>query len=462
MVLIYNTLSGKKEEFNPIEKNKIRMYVCGPTVYGPAHLGHARTYVAFDIIRRYLEFRGYAINFVVNITDIHDDIIKRANELNINFLELTEKFTENYFQNMKSLKIKDASIYPKVTDNIPEIIKIVKTLKDRGYAYETEDGVYFNVAKMADYGKLSHIKISKQKTGTRVETDKYEKEEARDFALWKKQKPGEPSWDSPFGKGRPGWHIECSALSTKHLGTQIDIHGGARDLIFPHHENEIAQSECRFGKKPFVRYWLHSGFLTVAGQKMSKSLGNYIIIEDLLREYSAEEFRFFIAQSHYRSPINFSKEEMKKSRNSLSRLNEFIQRLLDVQKAGELTVKKDVDLARKNFVKEMDYDFNLPKAWVHLFKLESLINKKIAEEKFTKEDSDYAIQFFKDVDSFLQVFLFEKKLFELSAEEKAFVDKRNELRAQKKWAEADVIRQELLKKGIELTDTKEGTKWKRI
>ncbi|MEK6972621.1 MAG: cysteine--tRNA ligase [archaeon] len=462
MISVYNTLSGKKEEFKPIEKGKIRMYVCGPTVYGPAHLGHARTYVAFDIIRRYLEFMGYEVKFVVNITDIHDDIIKRANELNINFLELTTKFTENYFRNMKSLKIKDASICPKVTDNIPEIIQIVKTLKDKGYAYETEDGVYFNVAKMADYGKLSHIKISKQKTGTRVETDKYEKEEARDFALWKKQKPNEPFWDSPFGQGRPGWHIECSALSTKYLGLQIDIHGGARDLIFPHHENEIAQSECCFGKKPFVKYWLHSGFLTVSGQKMSKSLGNYIVVEDLLKEYSAEEFRFFIAQSHYRSPINFSKEEMKKSRNALNGLNEFIQRLLDLQNSGSLSIIKDVNLARKNFIKEMDSDFNLPKAWVHLFKLESLINKKIAEGKFTKEDSTCAIQFFKDVDKFLQVFSFEKKEFELSAEEKSSVEKRNELRNQKKWEESDEIRQELLKKGIELDDTKEGTKWKRI
>src|SRR3989344_7446976 len=330
MLSVYNTRTRKVEEFTPLKKGEIGMYVCGPTVYGPGHIGHARTYTAFDIIRRYLDFRGFRVKYVVNITDVHDDMIKAANEKGITIFELAGKNIALFMKDLEALGIKKPDVMPRVTEHIKEIIEMVETLKKKGFAYETDDGVYFAISKFKDYGKLGNVKPKKSVSGTRVETDKYEKENPMDFALWKKAKEGEPSWESPFGAGRPGWHIECSAMSSKYLGKQFDVHGGAVDLVFPHHENEIAQSEACFGKSPFVKYWLHAGFLNVAGEKMSKSLGNFITIPELLEKYDAKAFRYFIASLHYRSRVDFNDEAIAQAGKNLEKWDNLIQELLSL------------------------------------------------------------------------------------------------------------------------------------
>jgi len=462
MVRVKNTLGGKKEELVPAEKGKVRMYVCGPTVYGPAHIGHARTYIAFDIIRRYLEYRGFKVKLVMNITDVHDDMIKRAGEEGITIFELGERNIELFFRDMEALRIKKADAYPQVTKEIPGIVNTVKKLVEKGYAYETEDGVYYDVAKFADYGKLSGIKFKKGKTGTRVDTDKYEKKQAQDFALWKKEKPGEPGWDSPWGKGRPGWHIECSVMSSKHLGIPVDIHGGAMDLVFPHHENEIAQSEAAFGKKPFVKYWLHTGFLNVEGSKMSKSLGNFITIPELLKEFSAEEFRFFIASTHYRSRISFSRKDMEKYSKTLANLNEFIKRLQEAEgeNSDSAAAEKIVEKAREAFTREMDDDFNFPNAWSAVFEFESGMNRLIAEGKAGKKEALAALEFLREIDTVFGVLSFEEK-GGLDGEIEGLIAERERLREEKKFDEADEIRDRLKARGITLLDTPQGTKWRK-
>jgi len=464
MIKVFNSLSKKKEELIAQKDNNISMYVCGPTVYGPAHIGHARTYIAFDIIRRYLEFRGFKVKLAINITDIHDDIISEALKQNCTIFELGEKFSKLFFEDMKTLKIKPANVNPKVTEHINDIIETIKKLKDKGFAYEAEDGVYFNVKKFKDYGKLARIKISKQKTGTRVQTDKYEKIEAQDFALWKKAKPNEPYWESPFGKGRPGWHIECSVMSAKHLGLPVDIHCGAKDLIFPHHENEIAQSEAAFEIKPFVRYWLHSGFLNVEGQKMSKSLGNFITIPDLLKKYDARVFRFFISQIHYRSAVNFTEKQMINAENTLKKLDNFIERIkeINVKEKENPLIKELIDKTRKDFIKAMDDDFNCPKAWAIIFEFESKINSFIDEKKLSIEDAKNVLNFLKELNEIFEVFDFSEKTIELSKEEKQLIELREKYRKQKNWAKADEIRALLKEKGIELIDLPDKVKWKKI
>ncbi|MCX6802937.1 MAG: cysteine--tRNA ligase [Candidatus Diapherotrites archaeon] len=461
MIRLTNTLGGKKETFEPVDEGKVRMYVCGPTVYGPAHIGHARTYIAFDIIRRYFEYRGFKVRFVMNLTDVHDDMIRRANEQGITIFELGEKNIKLFFEDMKALHIKPSDANPRVTQEIPEIIKAVQSLMEKGFAYETDDGVYFEVEKFPDYGKLSGIGHRKGRTGTRVDTDKYEKKQAQDFAVWKKEKPGEPSWDSPWGKGRPGWHIECSVMSSRHLGIPVDIHGGAVDLVFPHHENEIAQSEAAFGTKPFVKYWLHTGFLNVEGQKMSKSLGNFITIPELLKDFDALAFRFFIASTHYSSRINFSKTEMEKYKVTLGKLNEFIKRLQEIFGGeGDLkSVERAIESSKKHFVKEMDDDFNFPNAWSAIFSFESEMNKLITEGKVGREEAEKALAFLKEINSVFEVFSFETQAG-LGLEIGKRIAERETLRKEKKFAEADRIRDELKAKGITLLDTPDGVKWR--
>ncbi len=309
MLKIYNSLTKEKEIFKPLKAQKVSFYACGPTVYGPGHIGHARTYIAFDIIKRYLEYKGYKVKFVMNITDVHDDIISAAIKEKIDIFTLGNKYTKLFLEEQEKLGIKKADVYPRVTEHIKEIIKFIQELEKKGFAYERNGSVYFDVAKFKDYGKLSGIKPKEAKICTRVQTDKYEKKEACDFVLWKKIKSGEPFWESPFGKGRPGWHIECSVMSKKHLGEQIDIHAGAKDLKFPHHENEIAQSEAMIDK-PFVKYWLHAGLLTINGQKMSKSLGNYIEIGDVLKKWKSRTIRMFVCSSHYQSNLNWSEKNL--------------------------------------------------------------------------------------------------------------------------------------------------------
>lgn len=455
-------MGDKKEQFIPEKKGFVRMYVCGPTVYGPAHIGHARTYIAFDVIRRYLEYKGYKVKLVINITDVHDDMIAEANRQKTTIFELGDRFTKQFFKDMEALYIKPANIYPRVTQEIDAIINTIKKLHDKGYAYETDDGVYYDISKFKEYGKLSGIKPSKSITGTRVKTDKYAKRKVQDFALWKKAKPAEPYWESPWGKGRPGWHIECSTMSSKYLGLPIDIHGGAVDLIFPHHENEIAQSEAAYDVKPFVKYWLHTGFLDIAGQKMSKSLGNFITVPELLAKYNAKVFRFFISTKHYRSRIDFSEEAMKHAENTLARLNDFIQRLYEVNTAGHSnTVDKLLNKTKKEFEQAMDNDFNAPKAWSAIFALETEVNKKMNKNELTKEAALRVIGFLREIDSIFSVLSFEKKSAELSGEEKKLIALREKLRKEKRFEEADKIREQLTSRGIILIDTPQGTKWRR-
>lgn len=461
MLKVYNTLTKKKVPFKPKEKGLVRMYVCGPTVYGPAHIGHVRTYVAFDIIRRYFELKGLKVKLVVNITDVHDDMIKVANEQNKTIFELSNHYSEMFFKDMKALKVKEASFYPKVSEEIPAIIETIKLLEKKGYAYETEDGLYFDVSKFKGYGKLSGIKPKHSITGTRVDTDKYDKRQAHDFALWKKAKPNEPFWESPWGKGRPGWHIECTTMSSKYLGLPVDVHCGAVDLIFPHHENEIAQSEAAYGIKPFVKYWLHTGFLTINAQKMSKSLGNYITVPQLLSEIEPSVFRFFIATRHYRSRVDYSKESIEQAKSALQRLNDFIQRLYAVDNGKYCKEASDVVChAKKEFEKAMDDDFNTPIAWGAIFKLEKKVNILLEKGVFSKKNAEEVMAFLKHVNAVFDVFETEKKSDDIPSECLEMIRLREKLRNEKRFKEADEIREKLAAKGIVIFDTPQGPRWK--
>ncbi|MCX8190123.1 MAG: cysteine--tRNA ligase [Candidatus Diapherotrites archaeon] len=463
MLRVYNTLARKKVIFKPKEKGLVRMYVCGPTVYGPAHIGHARTYVAFDIIRRYFEWKGFEVKLVVNITDVHDDMIRVANEQGKTIFELSKQYTELFFKDMKALKVKEASVYPKVSREIPDIIETIKLLEKKGYAYATEDGLYFDISRFKGYGKLSGIKPKQSITGTRVETDKYDKRQAHDFALWKKVKPNEPFWDSPWGPGRPGWHIECTTMSSKYLGLPLDIHCGAVDLVFPHHENEIAQSEAAYGTKPFVKYWLHTGFLTINAQKMSKSLGNYITVPELLSRIDPNVFRFFIAVRHYRSRVDYSDFAIEQAKNALQRLNDFIQRLYAVEHnnfSNEAT--NALKLAKKEFEKAMDDDFNTPLAWKVIFTLENKINIMLGKGILAKNNAKEIIAFFKDINSIFEVFETDKKTEDIPQECLEMIMQREKLRKEKRFEEADDLRAKLAAKGIAVFDTPQGPQWKKI
>ncbi len=461
-IKFYNTADRKVVDFKPIEEGKVNMYVCGPTVYGPAHIGHARTYLAFDIIKRYLKYAGYKVKHVINITDIHDDIIKKANEQNTTIFKLADRNIELFFRDMDELGIERADVYPRVTEYVDGIIKLVQELLDKGYAYETEDGVYYRVSKFKEYGKLSGIRLDQSLSGTRVDTDKYEKEAAMDFALWKKAKPDEPSWDSPFGKGRPGWHIECSVMSMQNLGETLDIHGGAKDLIFPHHENEIAQSEAATGKT-FSNYWLHTGLLTIENEKMSKSLGNFIEVPDLLHDYNVKAFRFFIAIMHYRSEIDFSKEAMQKSGTSLEKINNFIQNILGVQDMGSENkeVPGLIDNARNAFMSAMNNDFNSPMAIASIFEFIREVNKLLNDNKLCKADAEKIIDFMKEIDSVFNVIDFEKEKVDAPEEVVKLLEEREEARKAKDFAKSDELRDLIAGKGFLINDTPQGPKLRK-
>jgi cysteinyl-tRNA synthetase len=375
---IFSTLSGQKEEFKP-HSDVVTMYVCGVNPYADAHIGHAMSYITFDMVRRYLEFRGYKVKHVENVTDIEDNIINYANRQGISVRELTDKFTIRYFEDMDALNILRPHFTPKATETIPEIIGTTHGLIDRGYAYEAKGSVYFRITRMPDYGKLSHRTLDMMMAGARIEPGE-EKEHPMDFVLWKAAKPGEPSWDSPWGKGRPGWHIECSAMSIKFLGEQIDIHGGGQDLIFPHHENEIAQSECFTGKKPFVKYWMHNGLLQMGAEKMSKSLGNLITIRDALQKYSADGIRLFILGSYYRNPLTYSEEAIEAAERGAERLRQAL-----TEKGKTTGEKIDATAYRQRFIEFMDDDFSTPQAIATLFDLAREINRGNDEGKNTTE-----------------------------------------------------------------------------
>ena len=458
---LYNSMTRQKEEFVPIKPGEVSMYSCGPTVYNFFHIGNARPFIIFDTLRRYFEYQGMKVKFVQNFTDIDDKMINKANEMGITVKELAEMYIAEYFTDAQGLGIKKATVHPCATDNIDAIIKIVKELEDKGYAYEVDGDVYFSTKKFAEYGKLSHQPLEELESGARISVDE-RKKDPMDFALWKSQKPGEPAWESPWGMGRPGWHIECSAMANKFLGETIDIHSGGKDLIFPHHENEIAQSECAHGK-PFANYWLHNGYINVDNQKMSKSLGNFFTVRDVAKEYDYEVIRFFMLSAHYRNPINFSKDLMEQSKNALGRIYTCLESLAfmaDNGLAGEPTDAENKDFEeifayKKAFTDAMDDDLNTASAISAIFDIVKTANLKLAEGKFTKEHIMRISDLIKELGGVLGILGKEIKK-PIPADIQELIDQRTEARKNKDFAESDRIRDLLLEKGIILKDTREG------
>jgi cysteinyl-tRNA synthetase len=459
---MYNTLTNQKEEFSPLEKNRVRMYVCGPTVYDKCHIGHARCYVAFDVIRRYLEYCGHEVTFVENFTDVDDKIIRRSNETGEDPFEIAERNIKDYFKDMDALNVKRADIYPRATQHIKDMVAFIERLLEKGYAYTVEGDVYFSVEKAKDYGKLSGVNVEQMKAGARVAVDE-KKRDPLDFALWKKAKEGEPKWESPWGEGRPGWHIECSTMSLKHLGETLDIHGGGQDLIFPHHENEIAQSEAYSGKQ-FVRYWLHNGFVTIKEEKMSKSLGNIVSVEDLLQEYSPETLRYFLVASHYRKPIDFDENALEEARKAVTRLLNTIDLVKEAVKGGQGDMAGEpfsIDEYRERFQEAMDDDFNTPAALSVLFELARDTNRRIEEKNIDKESLEKVLDTFRVLAGDVLGLFFEAKTEEVSQDLlEILIAVREMVREKKLWDISDTIRDRLKGVGIVLEDTPEGTRWK--
>ena len=458
MMKVYNTMTRKKEEFKPINKNRIKMFVCGPTVYDKSHVGHGRTYIAFDVIARYLKYKGYSVFYLQNITDIDDKIIKRANELGVEPLKLAKEFEELYFHDMELLGVTNVNFYARAMEHLDEIINQIQTLIDKGFAYETPTGVYFDESRFEDFGKLSNRNIEELNVH-RVNPDKT-KRNPGDFALWKKRDE-EPSWNSPWGHGRPGWHIEDTAISETYFGGQFDIHGGGLDLIFPHHEAEIAQMESATGKKPMVKYWMHTGFLNVSGEKMSKSLGNFITIEELLTEYTPQVFRFFVLSTHYRSPIDFSDEALQQSQNSLKRIHKLME-TVDELLEMDITENSDSDNeylkmlenTKNEFLDAMDNDFNTPIALSALFNLIRDINKGIREENLSKNVFKEIKELFNEFEKILGLKFSVESSKDDSTDDlvNILVDIREKLRENKNYELADEIRSRLRDIGINLED----------
>ena len=468
MIKFYDTLRDKKVEFKA-RGNEVKIYLCGPTVYDHAHLGHARSAIVFDVIRRWFEYRGFNVIFVRNYTDIDDKIINRANEEKTSWKDISERFIKSYEEDMKALNVKEPTFKPKVSEHIEDIIQAVRKLIEKGFAYEAEGNVYFRVKKFKDYGKLSKKTTEQLLAGARVEPGEG-KEDPLDFALWKKSKEGEPGWESPWGKGRPGWHIECSVMAMKYLGETIDIHGGGMDLIFPHHENEIAQSESLTGKE-FSRYWIHNGFVMVNNEKMSKSLGNFFTVKELLKNFSPNAIRLFILSTHYRSPINFSLESLKSFESAFEKIKGFLAFKEEIDKFEEDS--SEFTFNEENFLKEfesaMDDDFNTAKAIAVVFEVINAVNpiktKAYKTGKVSKSEKDAYKKAVKLVEKFLKILGFkleeekkeskEDKLIEL------LVKVRSELRRRKIYDLADAIRTELSELGIILEDTPTGTVFRR-
>jgi len=477
---VFSTLSGQKEEFVP-QSDEVKIYVCGVTPYDDSHIGHAMSYIIFDTVRRYLKYRGYKVKYIQNVTDIDDKIIDRANQQGVDSSELAEKFTQNFLADMDSLNITPADEYPRATGEIPKIIEVVQGLIDKGYAYESDGDVYFRVRNVDDYGKLAHRTLESMMAGARIEVSE-EKEHPMDFTLWKAAKPGEPSWTSPWGEGRPGWHIECSAMSLKYLGETLDIHGGGQDLIFPHHENEIAQSESFTGVKPFVKYWMHNGLLQLGEEKMSKSLGNLITIKEALRKYSADALRIFVLSSHYRSPLTYTEETLEAAEKGADRLRQVVNGKTADANSND---KVDGEPYRQRFIAAMDDDFNTPQALAALFDMVRDINRADDEGMNTEQ----ARAVFKELAEVLgltmqmrdELPLDEEKITDVyvsvykelnrevapdkTKDARKMIDDltalRQEMRKEKKWQEADMIRSKLDELGIALEDTPQGTLWKR-
>jgi len=465
---IYNTLTRKKEEFIPINENEVRMYSCGPTVYNYFHIGNARPFIIFDTVRRYLEYRGYKVNFVQNFTDIDDKMIKRANEENITVKELADRFISEYFTDAKGLGIDKATIHPKATENIDAIIELIKKLEDNGFAYSVNGDVYFSTRKFKEYGKLSHQSLDDLEIGSRIDVDD-RKQDPMDFAIWKAQKPGEPAWDSPWGKGRPGWHIECSAMANKYLGETIDIHSGGQDLVFPHHENEIAQSEAANGK-PFARYWMHNGFINVNNEKMSKSAGNFFTVRDIAEKFDYEVIRFFMLSAHYRSPINFSADLLEQAQNGLERIYNCLDNLLylgEHAQAKELTYEEKALQSRLleikgKFIEGMEDDLNTADAIAAIFDMVKEVNSNItASSNSSKEIIEFSHSLIKELGGILGIGQKQKEN-DLDSEIEELINQRQQARKEKNWKLSDEIRDKLKGMGIVLEDTPQGVKWKRV
>ena len=463
MLKLFNSLTGKKEEFVPIEPGKVKMYSCGPTVYNYFHIGNARPFIIFDTLRRYLEYTGYEVNFVQNFTDIDDKMIKRANEEGITVKELADRFIGEYFTDSKGLGIKEATVHPKATENIDSIIEIIKQLEQKGFTYNVDGDVYFRVKKFDKYGKLSHQPLENLEAGARIDVDS-KKENPMDFAVWKAQKPGEPAWESPWGMGRPGWHIECSAMATKYLGETIDIHSGGKDLIFPHHENEIAQSECAHGCE-FARYWLHNGYINVDNVKMSKSLGNFFTVRDVAQKFDYIVIRFFMLSAHYRNPINFSDELLNQAKSALGRIDTCLDNLefmLGSAKDGEISdcVKQKAEEFKAQFMGAMDDDINTADAISAIFDIVKYANVEF-DENTSKADLKAIIDLICELGDVLGIIKPKEKQI-LDSDIEALIEERNLARKNKDFARADQIRDMLKQSGIELEDTRQGVKWKRI
>ena len=461
---IYNTLSRQKEEFVPLEPGKVRIYACGPTVYNFIHIGNARPICVFDVLRRYLEYRGYDVTFVQNFTDIDDKLIKKANEEGITVAEVAERYIAEYKKDAEGLGVRPATVHPRATEVVDKIVEIVSHLVEKGYAYESNGDVYFRVHKFEDYGKLSHMPIEDLEAGSRVDVSEL-KEDPLDFALWKAAKPGEPYWESPWGQGRPGWHIECTAMIQKHLGETIDIHCGGQDLAFPHHEDEIAQGECCTGK-PYARYWMHNGFINVDNQKMSKSLGNFFTVRDVAEKFGYEPIKYLMLSSHYRSPINYSYDIITQCIAALQRLHNCRDHMdfalttaVDAAGEGDAAFMKEIDQCVEKFVTVMDDDLNTADGITALFDMVKIINTYLTEPR-SKEAVNYAIRRFDELTDVLGL-LYNRETEDLDAEIEELIAQRQAARAAKNFAEADRIRDELKARGIELKDTPQGVQWIR-
>ena len=464
MIQIYNTLTRKKEPFQPIEEGKVKMYVCGPTVYNYIHIGNARPAIAFDTVRRYLTYRGYDVTYVSNFTDVDDKIIRAANELGEDVRELTDRFIEAYHEDVGALGCQVADAHPRVTDHIEDIVEFIRVLIEKGYAYEVDGDVYFRTDRFEEYGKLSHQSIDELKVGARIEKNE-SKENALDFALWKKAKPEEVAWDSPWGKGRPGWHIECSVMAREHLGDTIDIHAGGQDLTFPHHENEIAQSEAH-NDTTFANYWMHNGYINIENEKMSKSLGNFITVHDIRQQVDPKVLRFLMLSVHYRHPINFSKSLVESAANGLARIETAYENVNHrLEHSADLVDDRanwidQIDEQVKAFVEAMDDDFNTANAIAAIFEIAKLANVYLLEEQ---TDREVLQQFSTQLEQLMSVLGIELGHEEELLDERIdeLIEERLEARKNRDFARADEIRDLLKEEGIVLEDTAQGTRWKR-
>ena len=460
---IYNTMTRKKEELIPLVPGEISMYVCGPTVYNFFHIGNARPFVVFDTLRRYLEYRGYKVKFIQNFTDIDDKLIRKANEEGITVPQVAERYIKEYYTDADALSVERATCNPRATEHIPQIISLVETLIEKGHAYPADNGdVYFSVRSFPGYGKLSGQSIEDLESGARIDPTEHKKDPL-DFALWKGAKPGEPAWDCPWGKGRPGWHIECSAMSMELLGPTFDIHAGGQDLVFPHHENEIAQSEAATGK-PFARYWMHNGYINVNNQKMSKSLGNFLLVRDIGKEFDLEAVRLFLLGAHYRNPVNFSRDLVEQSNAGLVRIRTARERLAEAKEGpatdADASFIASLDEFKKAFCDTMDDDLNTADAIGVLFDYTRAVNTFVTEPR-SREALDKAAELFDSVTSVLGI-LQHQKAEEFPAEALALLEERAIVRKAKDWARADAIRDELKAMGYAVEDSKDGAKLKKI